>query len=168
MPNILNKLECPIKLRVCHQNESCLLRPNPPLSYEGQSKEGSSHLGETLSIWWNFAESVEQDRSGHYWLIDSTQGCLPSGPETHWALGHHKYADLCMAVFLLFFRLWWAEYFTLLTTTCISTLGSSSPASVGSPARAGPITTGELRWGSSSRTSKCRRSSLDSTSPWPF
>ena len=29
-------LWCPIKVRVCHQNESCLSCPHPPLSYEGR------------------------------------------------------------------------------------------------------------------------------------
>ena len=167
MPNILNIRECPIKLRVCHQNESYLLRPNSPQVMKDRVRK------EKLSFGWN--------------TLNLMGLCRVSGTGSFWPLLTHRFhsrmlsiwtwdprgtwspqsADLCMAMFL-FFRLWWAEYFTLLTTTCISTLGSSSPASVGSPARAGPITTGELRWGSSSRTSKCRRSSLDSTSPWPF
>ena len=42
-------LWCPIKVRVFHQNESCLSCPHPPLSYEG--RRGSSHFDEKLSFW---------------------------------------------------------------------------------------------------------------------
>ena len=41
----------PVKVRVFHQNESCLARPHPPLSYEGRrEKKGSSHIDEKLSF----------------------------------------------------------------------------------------------------------------------
>ena len=33
-------LWCPIKMRVFHQNESCLSCPHPPLNYEGRREQG--------------------------------------------------------------------------------------------------------------------------------
>ena len=45
-------LQCPIKMRVFHQNESCLACPHPPSSYGGRrEQEGSSHFDEKLSFW---------------------------------------------------------------------------------------------------------------------
>ena len=42
----------PIKMRVSHQNESCLSCPHPPSSYEGGREQvGSSHFDEKLSFW---------------------------------------------------------------------------------------------------------------------
>ena len=39
--------QCPIKMRVFHQNESCLACPHPSLSYEeGREQVGSSHFDE--------------------------------------------------------------------------------------------------------------------------
>ena len=44
-------LQCPIKMRVFHQNESCPACPHPPLSYEGgREKVCSSHFDEKLSF----------------------------------------------------------------------------------------------------------------------
>ena len=40
-------LWCPIKMRVFHQNESCLACPHPPSSYGGRREQGdSSHFDE--------------------------------------------------------------------------------------------------------------------------
>ena len=41
----------PVKMRVFHQNESCLTCPHPPLSYEGGREQvSSSYFDETLSF----------------------------------------------------------------------------------------------------------------------
>ena len=50
---------CPIKMRVFHQNESCLSCLHPPSSCEGRREQGRQ-----LSFWWKTLNLI-----GHYGIV---------------------------------------------------------------------------------------------------
>ena len=71
----LELLWCPIKMRVFHQNESCLSCLHPPSSYEGRREQGRQ-----LSFWWKTLNLI-----GHYGIefifegISKKESCMDLG-----------------------------------------------------------------------------------------
>ena len=83
-------LGCPIKVRVFHQDESCLSCPHPPLSYEGRREQkGCSnfiligHYGTLLSLTIAEASSISPLRAFKQLGFDDVMGAVHRGGNTY-------------------------------------------------------------------------------------